>query len=122
MSNSSVFISENIHQGHERFSDISRGRQCSFISFLALLCVQDLPIEEWTATTVDHILVEGDRLYLDALESRSIPDTETLSLNYLPDCQRVRPFGTPEGLTRRQIIEPREDMYVRKKSQKRSKV
>ena len=38
------------------------------------------------------------------------------------NCQRVRPSGRPEGLTRRQIIEPREDMYTRKKSQKRSKV
>ena len=38
------------------------------------------------------------------------------------NCQRVRPSGRPEGQTRRQIIEPREDMYTRKKSQKRSKV
>ena len=85
MANFSVFISGSIHQGHECFSDISRGRQCSFISFLAVLCAQDLPVEEWSAATVDHILVEGDRLYLDALQIRSIPDTETLSLNYLPD-------------------------------------
>ena len=27
-------------------------------------------------------------------------------------CQRVRPSGRPEGLTRRQIIEPWEDMYM----------
>ena len=27
----------------------------------------------------------GNRLHLDALDRRSIPDTETLSLNYLPD-------------------------------------
>jgi hypothetical protein len=33
---------------------------------------------------VDQILAEGGRLlYLDAFESRSIPDTETLSLDYL---------------------------------------
>ena len=29
---------------------------------------------------------------------------------YLPYCQRVRPSGLPEGLTRRQIIELREDI------------
>lgn len=85
MSNPNIFISGSIHQGDERFSDVSRGRQCSFMSFSALLCAQSLAIEEWTAAVVDRILVEGDRLYLDALERRSIPDTETLSLNYLPN-------------------------------------
>ena len=37
MSNASLLVAETIHQGHERFSDISRGRQCSFMIFLALL-------------------------------------------------------------------------------------
>ena len=55
----------SIHQSHERFSDISRGRQCSFMSFSALLRAQNLPIEQGTASTVDQIL-----LYLDAHESR----------------------------------------------------
>ena len=33
---------------------------------------------------VDQILIEGDRLYVDALTIGVIPDTETISLNYLP--------------------------------------
>ena len=55
----------------------------------ACLCLfhrvnQALPIQQWTASNVDQILAEGDRLlYLDAFESRSIPATETLSLDYL---------------------------------------
>ena len=54
------------------------------MSFSALLFAQTLPIQQWTASNVDQILAEGDRLlYLDAFESRSIPDTETLSLDYL---------------------------------------
>jgi hypothetical protein len=54
------------------------------MSFSALLFAQTLPIQQWTASNVDHILAEGDQLlYLDAFESRSIPDTETLSLDYL---------------------------------------
>ena len=82
MSNLNLFVAGSIHQGSERFySDISRGRQCSFMSFSALLFAQTLPI---TASNVDQILAEGDRLlYIDAFESRSIPDTETLSLDYL---------------------------------------
>ena len=53
--------------------------------FSALLFAQTLSIEQWTASiNVDQILAEGDQLlYLDAFESRSIPDTETLSLDYL---------------------------------------
>ena len=86
MSNLNLFVAGSIHQGSERFySDISRGRHCSFMSFSALLFAQTLPIQQWTASiNVDQILAEGDRLlYLDAFESRSIPDTETLSLDYL---------------------------------------
>ena len=89
MSNLNLFVAGSIHQGSERFySDISRGRQCSFMSFSAILFAQTLPIQQWTASNVDQILAEGDRLlYLDAFESRSIPDTEsvteTLSLDYL---------------------------------------
>ena len=78
MPNSNLFVAGSIHQGHERFSDISRGRQCSFMSFSALLLAQSLPIEH-------QILTKGNQLYLDALKSRSIPDTETLSLDYLPN-------------------------------------
>jgi hypothetical protein len=80
MSNLNLFVAGRIYQGSERFSDISRGRQCSIICSEP----QTFPIEQWTASiNVDLILAEGDRLlYLDAFESRSIPDTETLSLDY----------------------------------------
>ena len=38
MSNLNLFVARSIHQGSERFySDILRGRQCSFMSFSALL-------------------------------------------------------------------------------------
>jgi hypothetical protein len=75
MSNLNLFVAGSIHQ---RFcSDISRGRQFSFLSFSALLFAQTLPIQQWTASNVDQILTEGDRLlYLDAFESKSIPDTD----------------------------------------------
>ena len=67
MSNSNLFIAGSIHQGSERFSDISHGRQCSFMSFSALLFAQTLPIEQWITCNVDHILAQGDRFYVDAL-------------------------------------------------------
>ena len=52
-----------------------------FYEFSALLRAQILPIEQSAASTVDQILAKGNEFYLDTLESRSIPDTETLSLH-----------------------------------------
>jgi hypothetical protein len=53
------------------------------MSFSALLFAQTLPIQQWTASNADQILAEGDRLlYLDAFESRSIPDTKTLKWTF----------------------------------------
>ena len=41
-------------------------------------------VSPWTADTVDEILI-GDALYMKAFDDGTIPDTETLSLMYLPD-------------------------------------
>ena len=65
-----------------------RGRQRSFTSFSALLCAQSFPVQHWDTATVDQILIQGDRMYLNALESQRIPDTDTLSLIYLPNQAR----------------------------------
>ena len=59
-----------------------------FRSFPPLLRAQNLPIEQWKASTVDQIDANGDRLYLYAQENTSIPDKETLSLNYMPNVAR----------------------------------
>ena len=88
MLNAILSIAGSSHQGHERFSEISRGRQWSFMSFSALLCAQSFPVRHWDTATVDQILIEGDRMYLNALESQSIPVTDTLSLIYLPNQAR----------------------------------
>ena len=78
MLNAILSIAGSSHQGHERFSEISRERQCSFMSFPALLCTQSFPVQHWDTATVDQILMEGDRMYLNALESQRIPDTDML--------------------------------------------
>ena len=41
--------------------------------------------QQWTADTVDEILIEGDTMYVKAFDGDIIPDTETLSQTYLPD-------------------------------------
>ena len=77
MLNAVLSIAGSSHQGQERFREISRGRQCSFMGFSALLCAQSFPVQHWDTATVDQILIEGDRIYLKALESQRIPDTDT---------------------------------------------
>jgi hypothetical protein len=55
-----------------------------FYEFFSVIICSDFADPTVAASNVDQILAEGDRLlYLDAFESRSIPDTETLSLDYL---------------------------------------
>ena len=52
MLNAISSIAESNHQGHERFSKISSGRQCCFMSFSALLCAQSFPVRHWDTATV----------------------------------------------------------------------
>ena len=88
MLNAILSIAGSSHQSYERFSEISRGRQCSFMTFSALLFAQSFPVRHWDTATVDQISIEGDRMYLTALESQSITDTDTLSLICLPNQAR----------------------------------
>ena len=46
---------------------------------------------------VDDILIEGDRMYLNALENGEKPDAKTISLNHLPD-QNCWPLHHPSTL------------------------
>ena len=75
MPNAILLIAGSSHQSHERFSDISRGRQCCFMIYSGLLCVPSCPVRHLDNATVDKILVEGDMMYLNALDCQSIPDT-----------------------------------------------
>ena len=49
--------------------------------------------------TVDQILIEGDRMYFNALQNQNIPDTETMSLIYLPNQARWN-FQSPFEVTK----------------------
>ena len=80
-----VFARGSIHEGDSRFIDISRGRQCAFMSLSALLWANSSDILTWKSQTIDEILIEGDAIYLKAFEDRSIPDEGTISLDYFPD-------------------------------------
>ena len=55
-----------------------------FYELSALLCEQLLPIQQWSSERINQILLEGDRLFLNALRSRQIPDKEAFCLSKLP--------------------------------------
>ena len=76
-------IQRSIHQGHEAFSEHSRGRQCAFISLAALLFNRSNSVDLWTQTNIDDILCHGDRMYLHALTNKMVPDTNSLSVEDL---------------------------------------
>ena len=54
----------SVHQGHSRFSNISRGRQHAFMSSSVVMCANLCDISTWTTETVNRVLVEGDSRFL----------------------------------------------------------
>ena len=58
----SLFVCKSIHQGHGRFSDVSRGKQWSLMSLSTLLSGRVFPVQLWTSKTVDNILMKGDNI------------------------------------------------------------
>ena len=82
------------------------------MSFSALLCAQSFAVRHWDTATVDKILIKGDRMYLSALESQSIPDTDTLSLMYLPNQARSSgQFNRPPLRSQNKINRPLRSLY-----------
>ena len=53
----SLITCGSIHEGHEWFSNDSRGRQEIFMCLAVLLCGQFLPIREWRCQDIDQILL-----------------------------------------------------------------
>ena len=78
-------IQGNIHQGHEAFSEHSRGRQCAFMSLAALLFNRSNSVDLWTQTNIDDILCHENRMYLHALTNKMVLDGNSLSIEELPE-------------------------------------
>ena len=81
-------FSANIHQGDERFSVHSRGKQCAVMSLSALLTARNIPLNLWSRNiTFKYALLQGDNMFLNALDSGLIildPAVEFLSVENLP--------------------------------------
>ena len=82
-----LFLSSYIHQGDDIFSVQSRGKQCAFMSLSALLTAQNIPLIDWSKTTFSNVLLQGDKMYLQALNDGFVvlePGVEFLSVDNLP--------------------------------------
>ena len=82
-----LFFSADIHQGDERSSVHSRGKQCAFMSLSALLTARNIPLNLWSRITFKYALLQGDNMFLNALDSGLIIldlAVECLSVENLP--------------------------------------
>ena len=84
MSDADLTVSGNTHQADRHLNDVSRVRQCAFTAML-LKRAYSCRDSQWTAVTVDEILIERDAMHVKAFDDDTIPDIKTLSLTYLPD-------------------------------------
>ena len=81
------FLSSDIHHGDELFSVQSRGKQCAFMSLSAILTAQNIPLIDWSKTTFNNVLLQGDTMHSKALDHGLIvldPRIEFLSIDNLP--------------------------------------
>ncbi len=86
------FFPADIHQGDERFSVHSKGKQCAFMSLSALLTARNIPLNLWSRITFKNALLQGDKMFLNALGSglRILdPAVEFLSVENLPTVVNV---------------------------------
>jgi hypothetical protein len=87
-----LFLSADIHQGDERFRVHSRGKQCAFMSLAALLTARNIPLNLWSRITFNNASLQGDIMFLDALDSGFIildPGVGFLSVENLPTVVNV---------------------------------
>ena len=92
-----LFLSATIHQGDELFSAQSRGKQCAFMSLSAVLTAQHNPLIDWLTTTFNNVLLQGDKMYLKALNSGLVvleQGVEFLCVDNLPKVVGVSCFAS----------------------------
>ena len=63
------------------------------MSLSAHLTVQNIPLTTWSKTTIDYVLLQGDEMYLNAVNTRFVvphPSLEFMSIDDLPNVVNVR--------------------------------
>ncbi len=81
-----LFLSADFHQGNEIFNVHSRGKQCAFMAFSALLTARNIRLSSWSKVTFNNVLIQEDKLYLKGLNTGFIvvnQGTDFLSIEHL---------------------------------------
>ncbi len=92
-----LFLSADFHQGNEIFNVHSRGKQCAFMTLSALLTARNIPLSSWSKVTFNNVLIQGDKLYLKALNTGFIvldQGTDFLSVEHIPKAISVSSLCT----------------------------
>ena len=92
-----LFLSPDFHQGNEIFNVHSKGKQCAFMALLVLLTARNILLSLWSKVTFNNVLLQGDKLYLKALNTGFIvldQGTDLLSVEHLPKAISVSSLCT----------------------------
>ncbi|KAG7299154.1 hypothetical protein JYU34_017689 [Plutella xylostella] len=73
----------SFHQGNDRFSIDSRGRQCTGIAATASVAFSLSDANTWTVSDVDYILIVGDTYYHECILARQNPNAGEQNVEYL---------------------------------------
>ena len=57
-----LFLCATMHQGDERFSVQTRGKQCAFMSLEAVITAQKNTLIDWSTTMFHNVLSQGDQM------------------------------------------------------------
>jgi len=83
ISGNRAIIRGSIHQGHDIFSDFTRGRQCTANAAVAVaMCLLHHPLS-WTKNLIDTILLIGDVLYIKSISRCSEPHFAEINREFL---------------------------------------
>lgn len=78
-----AIVCGSFHQGHSRFFDDSRGRQCTANAAVAIAAATLREPLSWTGNFIDNLLIIGDKLYCDSVAHRNLPHPDEIDAQYL---------------------------------------
>lgn len=83
INNNRRILRGSFHQSHSKFLNFSRGKQCTANAAVAITVAKIKETETWSPNIIDTILIAGDRLYLNSIQSRRAPNSAEANKEYL---------------------------------------
>ena len=73
----------SFHQGHSKFRNLSRGKQCTAAAAVSIATSKMTNITSWDTGIIDNILIVADNLYMESINARNAPDINEQNTEYL---------------------------------------